>query len=76
MPVAVRYRFFEHELPDLLLAVGAPHDAEPIDGFASRLAGQMDLVRDDQPLAAFRRLVPGRRSVMERWDAARGAGRR
>jgi 1-acyl-sn-glycerol-3-phosphate acyltransferase len=73
LPVAIRYRFFEHELPDLLLAVGGPHDAAPLDDFAARLAAQMDLVRDDQPLAAFRRLVPGRRSVMERWDAVRGS---
>jgi len=73
VPVAIRYRFFEHELPDLLLAVGDAHAPEPLDGFAARLAAQMAHVGDARPLADFRLLVPGRRSVMERWDAVRGA---
>jgi 1-acyl-sn-glycerol-3-phosphate acyltransferase len=74
LPVAIRYRFFEHELPDLLLAVGEAHDPAPLDDFATRLDAVLGTVTDAAPLADFRPLVQGRQSVVERWDAARGLG--
>lgn len=72
LPVAIRYRFYEHELPDLLLAVGEAHDPAPLSEFASRLTAVLGALDEGRPLADFRPLVRGRRSVVERWDAARG----
>lgn len=74
LPVAIRYRFFEHELPDLLLAVGEAHEPAPLAEYERRLAAVLGEVGDARTLADFRPLVRGRRSVMERWDAARGLG--
>ncbi|MCW5892836.1 MAG: lysophospholipid acyltransferase family protein [bacterium] len=72
LPVAIRYRFFEHELPDLLLAVGEAHDPAPLAELATRLAAAVAEVGDTATLADFTPLLRGRRSVVERWDAARG----
>jgi 1-acyl-sn-glycerol-3-phosphate acyltransferase len=72
LPVALRYRFFEHELPDVLLAVGEPHAPAPLAEFASRLRAALDDLPDTRTLADCTPLVRGRRSVMERWDAVRG----
>ncbi len=74
LPVGIRYRFAEHELPDVVLAVGEPHAAAPLDEFARRLDAVMAEVDDRRPLDEFRPLLHGRRSVMERWDAVRAAG--
>jgi 1-acyl-sn-glycerol-3-phosphate acyltransferase len=75
LPVGIRYRFFEHELPDVVLALGEPHGAAPLDVFTDRLAAAVADVDERRPLDEFRPLVHGRRSVMERWDAVRGGGR-
>ena len=72
LPVGIRYRFFEHELPDLLLAVGEPHAALDREAFEERLRALVGELRDDRPLSDFTSIVRGRRSVMERWDAVRG----
>jgi 1-acyl-sn-glycerol-3-phosphate acyltransferase len=75
LPVAVRYRFFEHELPDVLVAVGETHGAVALAEFAARLEATLRELADSRPLGDFTPLLRGRRSAMERWDAARGAGR-
>jgi len=71
VPVGIRYRFFEHELPDLLLAVGPPHPPLGLDGFEARLRAAVAELADDRALKDYVLLAHGRRSVMERWDAAR-----
>lgn len=75
LPVAIRYRFFEHELPDVLVSVGEAHPPTSLDGFADRLAAALADLPDTRSLADCAPLVRGRRSVMERWDAVRGRGR-
>jgi 1-acyl-sn-glycerol-3-phosphate acyltransferase len=74
VPVAIRYRFFEHELPDVLVAVGEAHGPVALAEFAARLGATQRELADARPLDDFRLLVRGRRSVVERWDAVRGAG--
>lgn len=76
LPVGIRYRFFEHELPDVVLAVGAPHEATTLDDLAQRLEAVLAELSDARPLTDFRPLVRGARSVMERWDAVRSLGGR
>jgi 1-acyl-sn-glycerol-3-phosphate acyltransferase len=75
LPVGIRYRFFEHELPDVVIGVGEPHGAASLDVFTERLAAAVADVDERRPLDDFRPLLRGRRSVMERWDAVRAAGR-
>lgn len=71
LPVGIRYRFFEHELPDLLLAVGPPHPPVDRAEFERRLRAVVGELGDARPLADFVLLRRGRRSVVERWDALR-----
>jgi 1-acyl-sn-glycerol-3-phosphate acyltransferase len=72
LPVAFRYRFFEHELPDVLIAVGTPHGPAAVAEFATRLRSTPGELGDGRGLDEFSPLVRGRRSVVERWDAVRG----
>lgn len=74
LPVGIRYRFFEHELPDLLLAVGPPHPPLDRAGFERRLRAVVGELGDARPLTDFVLLRRGRRSVVERWDAVRRGG--
>jgi 1-acyl-sn-glycerol-3-phosphate acyltransferase len=74
LPVAFRYRFFEHELPDVLVGVGEPHGPVALVEFAARLGAVLRELADTRPLAEFTPLLRGRRSVVERWDAVRGMG--
>ncbi len=74
VPVALRYAFLEHERPDVLVAIGEPHPATALAGFATRLD---TLTRSLAAIGSLTGLVPvvrGRRSVAERWDAVRGLG--
>lgn len=72
LPIAIRYAVFEHELPDVLVELGAPHDPEPLEGFERRLRELCDRVARAPSPEGFRLLVRGRRGVAERWDAVRG----
>jgi 1-acyl-sn-glycerol-3-phosphate acyltransferase len=74
LPVAFGYRFFEHELPDALVAVGEPHAPVALAEFAARLGAVLREVADTRTLDGLTPLVAGRRSVVERWDAVRGMG--
>jgi 1-acyl-sn-glycerol-3-phosphate acyltransferase len=75
LPVAVRYAFFEHERPDVLLEVGTPHPPGPLSLFQSNLEALTRRVAGATSLEGFGRLVAGARGVAERWDAVRGMGR-
>jgi len=72
VPVAIRYAFFEHELPDVLVDVGRPHPPVTCAGFAARLEALVGELAAAHGTAGFARLVRGRRSVAERWDVVRG----
>jgi len=72
LPVAIRYAFFEAELPDVLCEVGAVHGALPLAECQARLQGLVDRVRAVEGLEGFTALVRGGRGVAEKWDRVRG----
>lgn len=72
VPVAIRYAFFEHERPDVLLEIGAAHVPRPRGECALRLAAVVARAAAASSPAGFAPVVRGRRSAAERWDAVRG----
>jgi 1-acyl-sn-glycerol-3-phosphate acyltransferase len=76
LPVAIRYAFFEHEKPDVLLEVGAPHPPTSLSAFAEALGAGVGALQAVTRLDGFRRLWAGRDGVAERWDRVRGLGPR
>ncbi len=73
VPVALRYAFFEHERPDVLVEVGTPHAAGPLDALpAAPGGGGATGWRSATSLEGFTREVRGGSGVAERWDAVRG----
>ncbi len=74
LPVAVRYAFFEHERPDVLVEVGRPHAAGPLAAFQDTLESLVRRLAAVTTLEGFSRKVAGVRGVAERWDAVRGMG--
>jgi 1-acyl-sn-glycerol-3-phosphate acyltransferase len=74
VPVAIRYAFFEHERPDVLLDVGAPHAPLPLADFQRRLEERVVALQAVTRLEGFHRLLEGHRGVAEQWDAVRGLG--
>ncbi|XXF79015.1 lysophospholipid acyltransferase family protein [Myxococcaceae bacterium GXIMD 01537] len=75
VPVALRYAFFEHERPDVLVEVGCPHPPGPLDVFRDNLEGLVRRLAGAHTREGFGQVVSGARGVAERWDAARGLGR-
>lgn len=71
VPVAMHFGFFEHEYPDIVLHVGAAHAPEALEGMAARLDALVAAQSKLTSCAGLRPLLNGRRSVAERWDAAR-----
>lgn len=74
LPVAVRYAFFEHERPDVLVEVGRPHAAGALAAFQDTLEALVRRLASVTTLEGFSRKVAGVRGVAERWDAVRGLG--
>lgn len=74
LPVAIRYAFFEHERPDVLLDVGTPHAPLRLAEYQRRLEDQVEALQAVTRLEGFHRLLQGARGVAERWDAVRGMG--
>ncbi len=72
VPVGLRYAFFEHEYPDVLLAPGEPHAVDGIDACERALAAQLERLAAVEHPSHLAALLGGRRSVAERWDAVRG----
>ncbi|MCP3103716.1 lysophospholipid acyltransferase family protein [Myxococcus sp. K15C18031901] len=72
VPIGVRYAFFEHERPDVLLEVGTPHPPGPMEVFQAGLESVVRRLMAVTTLDGFSRRVEGARGVAERWDAARG----
>lgn len=75
LPVAIRYGFFEHERPDVLLEVGTPHPPLRLGDYQQRLEERVVALQSATRLDGFHRLLEGRRGVAERWDAVRGLGK-
>ncbi|MGZ6071608.1 MAG: lysophospholipid acyltransferase family protein [Myxococcaceae bacterium] len=74
LPLAIRYTFFEHERPDVLLDVGTPHAPLRLADYQRRLEERVVALQAVTRLEGFHRLLEGRRGVAERWDAVRGMG--
>ncbi len=72
VPVAFRLAFFEHEYPDVLIGVGEPHPPAPLEEMSRRLDALVDRQREVSSPQGRVPLLPGRRSVAQRWDAVRG----
>jgi len=72
VPVALRYAFFEHEYPDVLIRVGAAHAGEELAGMEERLNALVAGLGEAAGVEGFEPLIRGRRSVAQRWGAARG----
>jgi 1-acyl-sn-glycerol-3-phosphate acyltransferase len=72
VPIALRYTMFEHEFPDVLVSVGAPHVATSIEEMEKNLTALCDELSLRRDPSGFDVIVAGRQSVAERWDAARG----
>lgn len=71
VPVSMNFGFFEHEYPDIVMHVGNAHAPESLEAMSARLDS---LVTASAKLTTCTHLTPllnGRRSVAERWDAAR-----
>jgi len=75
LPLAIRYAFFEHEKPCVLLQVGDAHPPVPLAAFGERLGGCVASVQGVRGLEGFRQLWAGRAGVAERWDRVRGLRR-
>lgn len=71
VPIALRYVFFEHEHPDVLVEVGTPHPPAPLETFAAQLEAVTTRVQAARSTEGFTLRVAGRRGVQERWDAVR-----
>ena len=71
VPIAIRYTFFEHERPDVLVEVGEAHGAAPLAEFQARLQGTVASLAAATSLEGFERKIVGAQSVAERWDAMR-----
>ena len=72
VPLAIRYAFFEHERPDVLVELGEPHAPAPLARFQTGLETTVRGLAAVTSLEGFTRVVSGARGVAERWDAVRG----
>lgn len=71
VPIALRYAFFEHEHPDVLVEVGTPHAPAPMTTFAEQLEDVTQRLQAARSTEGFTLRLAGRRSVQERWDTVR-----
>jgi 1-acyl-sn-glycerol-3-phosphate acyltransferase len=71
LPIAVRYAFFEHERPEVLVEVGTAHPAGELSLFQENLEAVVRRVASATSLEGFTRVVRGGSGVAERWDAVR-----
>jgi 1-acyl-sn-glycerol-3-phosphate acyltransferase len=74
LPLAIRYAFFEHEKPDVLLEVGPVHPSAPTAVLAERLSAAVGRLAGATSLEGFWPLLSGRAGVAQRWDGVRGLG--
>jgi len=73
VPIAVRYAFLEHELPDVLVDVGAVHAPAPLEHFTSCLSALYAGLLEVRSTDGFTQVIAGRRGAQARWDGVRAA---
>lgn len=71
--IALRYVFFEHEYPDVLIEVGALHAPAGIERYEAELDSVHSRVNEATSTDGFTLMIRGRSGVQENWDAARGS---
>ncbi len=71
--IALRYVFFEHEYPDVLIEVGLPHAPAGIERYEAELDAVHSRVNEATSTDGFTLLIRGRAGVQHQWDVARGA---
>ena len=71
VPIAIRYAFLEHEYPDVLIDVGAPHAATSIEDASVRLNEVWQRVLQARSTEGFRQIARGQKGIQQSWDAAR-----
>ncbi len=71
VPVAMHFGFFGHEYPDIVLNVGAAHAPASLADMSSRLDALVTAQTKLGDCTRLSSLLHGRRSVAEKWDAAR-----
>ncbi len=76
VPVAIRYAFFEDELPDVMVEIGRPHGPQPVEVFEERLSQRVVALSQQFSLEGFTRVLQGAAGVARRWDAVRALARR
>ena len=72
LPIAIRYCFFESEIPSVLVEAGPSHRPSPIGEYRRRLESVVEPLKNANSTEGFELLVAGRRDTAERWDRVRG----
>ena len=72
LPIAIRYAFFEHERPDVLVEVGEEHAPAPQERFERGLGEALARLTAVRSLEGFTQLISGGAGVAQTWDAVRG----
>lgn len=70
--IALRYVFFEHELPDVLIEVGSVHAPAMLSRYEAELDSVHTRVCEATSTEGFTLAICGRRSVQQRWDRVIG----
>ncbi len=71
VPIAIRYAFLEHEHPDVLVEVGAPHEPGQLSTYTQGLQHVYERVMAARSTDGFTLRLRGKRGVQERWDTVR-----
>ncbi len=70
--IAIRYAFFEHEFPDVLVEVGRAHQPAMLTRYEAELDAVHTRVCEATSTEGFTLAIRGRRSVQQRWDRVIG----
>jgi len=73
--IGLRYVFFEHELPDVLIEVGVPHPPSPLARYEAELDAVHTRVHEATSTDGFTLAIRGRSGVQQRWDQLRAVER-
>lgn len=72
LPIAIRYAFFEDELPDVLVSPGTPHAFQSLEHAQAELEVRARSLADLRSVEGLTPVVRGSRGVAQIWDSVRG----